>query len=601
MSEFQVCKYYLDENYPNYLVEYRGDFLEEIKKVDYACGDIINDTFAVISVQSKDLNRLIADVPSILFVDFRNIYLLENVDPSTSANIEKITINPYLNLTGRGVIIGIVDTGIDYLNEAFIRADGTSRILTIWDQTQTTRNTKDVFIGSVYENEDINKAILLKKTGGDPYLIVPEKDEYGHGTKVAGIIAANNHYEGFSGVAPEADIAVVKLTESRNYKKMIEVNNIAPIPIYNTSQILSGVEYLVKYSKRVNKPLILYLGLGTTDNSHDGNSLFSRYLNELALTKRITTITSVGNEADKDGHVSGYIVNEGDIKEFELKVSRTIPYFQFRVWIKRPNKMSINIIAPSGEESRFIKAKFNQYDDVKYINENCSVKVTFYIPDNITGNQVINLNFTDIRPGIWKFQLRADYVIDGRYDAWLPQSVILPPGTKFLNPDPNTTLTIPSTSKGIISVGYYNSEKNILNNISGKGFNVTGSIKPDIIAPGENILTTMPGGGATTISGSSAAAAIVAGACALLLQWGIVLKNDPDMFPKSIKTYLITGADRSPAYLYPNKTEGYGKLDFQGVFDTLSGKIKNSNKLYREYSINSVFIRAPRDMMEVRK
>ncbi|MGL4773822.1 MAG: S8 family peptidase, partial [Clostridium sp.] len=173
MRKYKDCKFYNNPTYTTYFIEYRGDFLNEINQINYACGDVLNKVFAVIAVKPEELGRLLKDVPSIKVVEFEGRFILEEISPSTTSNIDAVTINPYLNLTGNGVIVGLIDTGIDYLNEAFIKEDGTTRILGIWDQTTETINNPRLYIGSYYDKTDINQALESSKTGGDPYSIVP--------------------------------------------------------------------------------------------------------------------------------------------------------------------------------------------------------------------------------------------------------------------------------------------------------------------------------------------------------------------------------------------------------------------------------------------
>ena len=131
---------YLDENTEGYLVEYRGAFKEQIDKVDYAYGNTITDTLAVVSVNEENIERLKVDVPAIIYIEVRSAYVLQDISPESIDEISSIKVNPYLNLDGTGVLVGIIDSGIDYLNPEFIREDGTSRIEVIWDQTIQVEN-----------------------------------------------------------------------------------------------------------------------------------------------------------------------------------------------------------------------------------------------------------------------------------------------------------------------------------------------------------------------------------------------------------------------------------------------------------------------------
>lgn len=616
MINTRDCKSYYDPNTGNYLIEYRGNFKEQIDKVSYACGDIITNSIGVIAVAYENLQQLRRDVPAIIFIEFRDIFVLQDISPSSTDNIASIKINPYLQLTGRGVLIGIVDTGIDYLNEEFMREDGTSRILNIWDQTIENNSNESVYIGDTYSNEQINNAINIYKNKGDPYSIVPSKDDIGHGTKVAGIMGARGYSTQFQGVANDSDFVVVKLFPSSNFKRTLEANGVYNVPAYNQSEIVAGLEYLKRVYVETGKPIVIFLGIGSTEGGHDGTNLISRYVTSLGSNRGICLVGGVGNEGAAQGHASGYIKNVGDRKSIDIRIPREIKLFQFKIWVQKPNRASINIISPTGEDSKVIESKTNKTQEVKYVFLNTNLTVTYYTPENFTGHEVIDIVFTDIKPGIWIIELIGDYITNGRYDIWLPPQSTLPEGTEFLEPDPFITLTIPSTAINVVTVAYFGSDNSILAT-SGKGFNTNGLINPDVATLGTNILTTQPLGGSTTLSGSSAATAVVAGACALLLQWGIVYGNDPTMYSKKIRSYLMYGAFRSELFKYPSREIGYGNFDLLGTFNVISRSYRSENRIKKinntarknsfyscdhdrfiEYYINNLFVRIPREKME---
>lgn len=267
---------------------------------------------------------------------------------------------------------------------------------------------------------------------------------------------------------------------------------------------------------------------------------------------------------------------------------------------KKPNKAALNVISPTGETSKFIKVKTNKIFKIEFFFLNTVMTVEYYSPEHYTGHELIHVIFDSIKPGIWTFQLRGDYIVDGRYDIWLPPQKTLPKDTKFLQSDPFTTLTIPSTARKVATVAYFGNNNNLVAS-SGKGFNSNGLINPDFATLGVDILTTKVGGGVATVSGSSAAAGIAAGACALLLQWGIVEGNDITMYSRKIVTYLIHGADRSNViYKYPNREIGYGYLDLLGTFNIISGTYRNYrgdiDDDFIEYYCNKLFIRIPREI-----
>lgn len=595
-----VCNFYTDiESEEKYLVEYRGDLLGQIKNVDYACAAKITDKLAIISVKNGRMDELVKDVPAIIFVNFSNKYVLEGTSITDVSNIEPIKINPYLNLTGRGVIIGIVDTGIDYTNKEFLREDDTSRIEVIWDQTVNPTDSSvkadDVFTGMIYDNAKINEAVKAKLDGKDPYSIVPSKDEIGHGTQMASIAGARGYDKDVIGVANDCTFAIVKLRESIKFKKQLEDENIRNIPVYYLSFIIAGMEFLKNYALKVSKPIIILNSIGSSEHSHDSSDIFSRYLSEISSYRGLAIVASCGNEGVADGHASGHISSNGDIKDTELKVSSSMKLFQFIVYVRSPNKMSIAVISPSGESSEFMTSNLYKQKVIEYVFENTSLKIDFYTWDNITGLQVFVLTFSNIKPGIWKIRLRGEYIVDGRFDIWLPPVITLKPDTKFLEPDPNQTINVPGSSDKVIAVSYYNQNNNSIVPESGRGFPLFPNIKPDIAAPGVDILATTIGGRKVTVSGSSAATSIVAGTCALLMQWGIVDGNDSTMYSNKILSYLVAGAFRNPNRKYPDESLGYGTLDLLGTFNSISG-LKGVNRNvndYVEYYSNSLYVRIP--------
>lgn len=367
MITSRECNLYIDPNTANYLIEYKGNFKERIDSISYACGDIITDTIGVISVRVEDVERLLREVPEIVFLGIRTMFVLQDISPSSVDNINNIKINPYLDLTGREVLIGMVDTGIDYLNEEFIRPDDTSRIVSIWDQTIQDNNDNRVYIGKVYSNEQINNAIKTYRNNEDPYKIVPLRDEVGHGTKAAGIIGGRGYNNEFQGIASESNFVIVKLLESENFKKQLRENNLQEIPVYNPSEIVAGLEFLKNIAVERNQPMVIYIGVGSTEGSHDGTNLISRYVTALGNNRGICCVAGVGNEGDSQGHASGNIKTVGDTKVVELKIPREIKYFHLNIWVRRPNIVSINVISPTGEASTIIDAKIGRIQPIKFI------------------------------------------------------------------------------------------------------------------------------------------------------------------------------------------------------------------------------------------
>lgn len=518
------------------------------------------------SVKEEDIERLKLDVPAIIYIEVRSPYVLQDISPESIDEISSIKVNPYLNLDGTGVLIGMVDSGIDYLNPEFIREDGTSRIEVIWDQTVQVENS-NYYVGTEFSNNDINKAIQRSRNGENPYDIVPSRDEDGHGTKMAGIIGARGYKSEIRGIANNSNYAVVKLVPSPNFEKQLRENGVPVVPVYNSGEVLSGIEFLNAYALKVRKPIVIFIGVGTTIGAHNANNIISRYLTNISDRRGIVIVSGTGNEGGCEGHYSDIIKYTGEENKIELNISKEMKYFTVLIWVSRPSKMATNVISPSGEESKYISSQVNKEKMVRYILINTSLRVNYYDPDIYTGNQVILLRFDNIKKGIWTIRLRGDYVLNGSFHIWLYPSKLLPQGTKFLKPNPYNTLTIPSTAVNVVTVAYYNSNNDTSVAESGRGYNVDESINPDITTGGVNILTTTPGGNIQAVSGSSVATAIVAGVCSLMLQWGIVDKNDPQMFSIKVRSYLIYGANRKSNETYPNREAGFGYLNIKNTFE----------------------------------
>lgn len=598
MSQSRNCDFYYNDVYANYVVEYRGNFKEEIDNISYACGDTITRTLGVISVEPENLDRLIIDVPSIILVELRAMYVLEqipnSISPSDFDNIMAIKMNPYLGLSGKGILIGIVDTGIDYLNDEFINENNTSRIQLLWDQSIKNNEASSVYMGNTYLKEDINKAITAFKSGTDPYEIVPSKDEQGHGTKVANIIGGKGYKNEIQGVAPDCEFVVVKLMESLYNKKILFDNGVPYTPTYDDTELLSSVEFLKNYSLKVKKPMVIFIGIGATEKSHSGNSLISRHFTAIAGNRGIVLVSGTGNQGDGEGHISGLLNSKNSVKTIELSIPKEIKSFNLSIWMKRPSIISVNTISPIGEMTGYFKARPSLKRDYKFIYTDTKLSIKYFLPEAVTGEENVYIAFKDIKPGIWKFQLKLETEVGGDFNIWLSPKETLPQNTVFLESNPLSTLTVPSTARKVVTVAYYNSINKSLISASGKGFNTNNLINPDITAGGINILTTTTGNKISTFSGSSAASAITVGICALLLQWGIIDGNDITLNSIQMRSYLLYGADRDANTTYPNRNTGYGFLNILGTLSTISGSSRMGvKKDFIEYYSHNLFIRIP--------
>lgn len=570
--------FYNDKNYINFVVAYDGDIEKEVENLNDVSVFLIDDTYAIISVKIEDYREQIKSIKSIVYIEINGIYTLSEspVDDSKATLFHK---NPHLNLRGTGVIVAIVDTGIDYLNKEFMREDDTTRILKIWDQTITSEKVPKGFIhGSEYSEEEINKAIMAQKQGLNPYEIVPSKDEYGHGTKIAGIVGARGINRDIIGVAPDCQFIIIKLQEAaKEYVDFYFAKG--DKPKYRNTDILMALKYLYEISFSLNKPMVIYLPLGSNMGDHSGGSVIERYIDTKISNKNaLVAVTSTGNEGNSDTHTSGEIERIGDSKTIELYCGKEQSGLFLQIYAKRPSRIKLGITSPSGEtfeNTNPYKTKHILLSDSPpwvFIYEGTSVDVAYDSPDEFTGDEKITIRMNNIKEGIWKFTLTGDYIVEGIYNAWILQRELLSEDTRFLGPTPYTTLTIPGTASTIINTSYYNQNNGATISESGRGYPRNNIIQPIITAGGINALTTKPGGGVVSVSGASVAGAVLAGSCALILQWAVTDGNDPEMHAVKLQSYIIRGARKRAGDIYPNRQWGYGILDIQGIFNSLINK-----------------------------
>lgn len=583
------------------IVEYTSrELFEQINNIEGASAVILNESFGIVVIPVDKINLLDKYIKQILNVEVPSIYTLQNISPGEASGAPIFNNNPYLSLNGTGVLIGILDTGIDYLNKEFQKEDDTTRVVRIWDQTINGNSSiYGLNIGSEYNEKKINEAIKIKNTGGDPYTIVPSKDVIGHGTMSAGLIGARGINPDVVGVAPNCEFVVVKMLEASELKlKEAGITN-KGVGRYSTEVLIMSMRYLSLLATELKKPIIIYMPVGSNIGAHDGTSEVEGAIDTTSRQLGVSVVAGTGNEGDTDTHTEGRFIKPGEIKTIEIKVGKTQKNLFFNIYIRQPDRVSIAITSPSGEVVDKITAKLNKREEVKFVYEGTKMEIIFRLPDEITGDEIITIKAIDIREGIWQFRLYGDFIVDGRYWSWLPQRSLLDPDTKFLSPSQYTTLTTPATAQSVIVASYYNQNNNATVGQSGRGFTRDERIKPDVAAGGITATIIKPGGGTGIASGSSVATAILAGCCSLIYQWGIVDGNDETLYTKKLRSYIIRGAEIRPGYTYPNEQWGYGTLSMQGTFDAIRGNLVGGNsqirggELYREYKVGNLFIRKP--------
>ena len=495
------------------------------------------------------------------------LFTLLDLESLEASGILAVQNQPVLGLKGQDVLIGFIDTGIDYTHPAFRRPDGLSRIVGIWDQTlQTGQPPFDLSYGTAYSQEELNQALGME----DPFSLVPSRDENGHGTFLAGVAAGSAlPQQSFSGAAPEALIAMVKLKPAKQYlKELFYVTGSAPA--YQSTDIMLGIRYLILLADTLKKPLVICIGLGSNQGSHSGSSPLDSMLSVADQYRGIHTVTAAGNEAGKAHHFYGTASDANSYETVEILVEPDTTGFCVELWGQPPEIYAVGFESPLGEVIQKLPPRISFSENISFILENTRIFITSEIVQTVSGHQLIFIRFSDPTPGSWKIRVYTDSFNSGNYHLWLPITGFSKPDVRFLRSNPDTTLTVPSASVSTITTAAYNAYDNSLFLNSSRGFTRTGQIKPDFASPGVNVSGPSLRNGFTTATGTSVAAAITAGACAQIVEWGM-RRTPPRIFNNTeLKSLFIRGADRSRQELYPNREWGYGTLNVYQVFSSLN-------------------------------
>lgn len=456
-------------------------------------------------------------------------------------------------LSGEGILVGAADSGIDYFHPDFRNEDGTTRILKLWDQTVPGNPPRGYVTGSEYTEEEINEALSLSETEGRR--LVPVRDISGHGTAVLGIAAGNGRASSGEnrGVAYKSGILAVKLGIPREDS------------FPRTTELIQAVDYLVRQSLEMGMPMAINLSFGNNYGSHRGDSLLETYLNSVSNMGRLCICTGTGNNGNQALHTGGNI-RTGEIQEIELGVSPYEAALNVQLWKHYEDVMEIYLENPAGER---IGPLYENLGPQRYRAGDTELLIYYGKPGPYFVTQEIYIDFIPtgiyVDSGVWKIILRGKDIKDGEYFLWLPGGNVLNPLTSFYLPRAEGTLTIPSTALRLISVGAYDSRSDVYADFSGRGSKFLPYGKPDFVAPGVDITAPRPGGSYASFTGTSFAAPFATGACALLMEWGIVKGNDPFLYGEKVKAYLRRGARRLPGYEeFPNETVGWGALCVKG-------------------------------------
>lgn len=549
------------------IVRYEGDLRGAVNR-EIPQGQVVElfHQYAIVTIPVEDL-PVLRELEEVEYVELpKRLYFSDRQANSASCitSVQQTTLGREMRsgLTGNGVLIGIIDSGIDYTHPDFITEEGESRIAYLWDQSvdrdSGVGTVPEGFVqGAEYTGEQITDALRLPIEQRQQQ--IPETDRgSGHGTAVAGVAAGNGRgavAEEYTGVATESSLIVVKLAQRDD-------------GFPRTTEVMEGLDYVLRKAIQLQRPVAVNLSFGNNYGPHDGQSLFENYITELNGVWKNVIVVASGNEGDARHHTERSLPkgefsgrDESEEQRISFAVGAAESRLVIQLWKNYVDQMQLWVESPSGE-SYLVPTEGRA---VEYDLSGAVLRIVHGSPTPYTITQEVYFEWIGNRQvipdGVWNIRIRPEKIRDGILQLWMTGVEGSGSQTGFLDPVTNTTLTIPATAARIISVGAYNSNTEVVASFSGRGFTADRRIAPTLVAPGIEIMTARPGGGYQRVSGTSIAAPFVTGGAALLMEWGLIRGNDPELYGEKVKAYLSRGARPLLGIReYPDRAAGWGAL-----------------------------------------
>lgn len=554
------------QRFGDFIVKYMQNVKDTMELFSGTSFQAINEIFGVLYVPLESMGEL--EVTGTSYNSIPKCYTYMDMEAAGASGITRLHDHPYLKLRGKGTAVAVIDSGIDYQNAVFRNAGG-SRIAYLWDQSLedgTDIAGTEVPYGRLFRKNDIDQALAFE----DPFSVVPSRDTNGHGTALAGIAAGNMvPGENFTGAAPEATLIIIKVKPAKQYLRNFYLYP-PDAEVFQENDVMMAIAYAISWAKKLEMPLSICLGIGSSQGAHLGTNALSQYVDYVANFSQVSVSVAAGNEGNTRNHSTGIFSQEREQIVTELRMAEREQGFTMEFWGEPPEIYGLSIQSPTGEILEVSSSIGSRTQELSFVFVETKVYVNYILIERQTGYSLVYIRFFHPASGIWKIFTQARNRQNVQFHMWLPVEGLISQDTYFLEPSPYTTVTAPGDARNSITATAYQHRDGSIYIAAGRGYTPDGMITPHLAAPGVNVKVPLVRGDFGTRSGTSISAAQTAGIAALLFEWAIIRDNQPFFTGSSVKYYLQRGARREENMQYPNPEWGYGKVDLYHTFELLT-------------------------------
>lgn len=554
------------QRFGDFIVKYMQNVKDTMELFPGTSFQAINEIFGVLYVPLESMGEL--EVTGTSYNSIPKCYTYMDMEAAGASGITRLHDHPYLKLRGKGTAVAVIDSGIDYQNAVFRNAGG-SRIAYLWDQSLedgTDIAGTEVPYGRLFRKNDIDQALAFE----DPFSVVPSRDTNGHGTALAGIAAGNMvPGENFTGAAPEATLIIIKVKPAKQYLRNFYLYP-PDAEVFQENDVMMAIAYAISWAKKLEMPLSICLGIGSSQGAHLGTNALSQYVDYVANFSQVSVSAAAGNEGNTRNHSTGIFSQGREQIVTELRVAEREQGFTMEFWGEPPEIYGLSIQSPTGEILEVSSSIGSRTQELSFVFVETKVYVNYILIERQTGYSLVYIRFFHPASGIWKIFTRGKNRQNVQFHMWLPVEGLISQDTYFLEPSPYTTVTAPGDARNSITTTAYQHRDGSIYIAAGRGYTPDGMITPHLAAPGVNVKVPLVRGGFGTRSGTSISAAQTAGIAALLFEWAIIRDNQPFFTGSGVKYYLQRGARREENMQYPNPEWGYGKVDLYHTFELLT-------------------------------